>query len=40
MNTFDPEVLLDVRNLLVATANALEKGMVLAEAVLEGLEQG
>ncbi|MDP9521839.1 hypothetical protein [Pseudomonas putida] len=29
-----------LRNLLTATENSLEKGLALAEAVLEGLEQG
>ena len=29
-----------LRNLLTATENSLEKGLALAEAVLEGMEQG
>lgn len=29
-----------LRNLLTATENSLEKGLALAEAVLEGLEKG
>ncbi|KJK09121.1 hypothetical protein [Pseudomonas tussilaginis] len=29
-----------LRSLLMATENSLEKGLALAEAVLEGLEQG
>ncbi|MGE8112854.1 hypothetical protein [Pseudomonas sp. NPDC086566] len=29
-----------MRSLLIATENSLEKGLALAEAVLQGLEQG